>query len=622
MKCFNILAGILLILLMGACTREKNMQYPLTVDNPFVTHSKTSSISIEKMVLTDSATVLSIHATYRPHNWIRIAKGSKLITDGGTELTVVSAEGIQLDSLFWMPDSGEADFTLTFETMPADAKYFDYIECSYEGCFNLYGIYFSADKPDIKVPAEWKNIKYPKDETLPASTLSKDSAVVSGYISGYRPEMDITLTLYYSPFGQNQKDVPVPVDVNGKFRVVATPFLPGSAFLVFQNRAYSFFLVPGKETSIFFDLTKFADESYAPDYKGCMALVGHEMASNLSTKNSFGNLLEHDSLDEKPAAVILPYLNRKLKETCDSIDLMEVSDAYKKLSKISAETEYMNMRFNFDRYWTNLCMRQANISSQKEYQTFMANFKHPASSVVDSLKTNVPSLECINVPYFSLSHSILNLYVQNQEIFPAITNPDNAEVFKAYALMTKFEGGSTLSDDEMKEFDSFKNPSFKELLDNRIAERKAKLEALKENKSAHIHELDDVAPDKILNTILEKYQGKAVLLDIWATWCGPCRSAHKTILPLKEELKNEEVVFVYLTGTTSPVDKWGEMIKEISGEHYYLTGEQYQSVLSQFESQGVPTYLVFDRNGNFEYKSVGFPGNETMKANLLKALEK
>ena len=64
------------------------------------------------------------------------------------------------------------------------------------------------------------------------------------------------------------------------------------------------------------------------------------------------------------------------------------------------------------------------------------------------------------------------------------------------------------------------------------------------------------------------------------------------------------------------------MIKEISGEHYYLTNEQYQSVLSQYESQGVPTYLIFDKNGNFIYKSVGYPGNETMKANLLKALEK
>ena len=622
MKRINLFAGIFLILLIVACTGRKNMHYPISVDNPFVTFTKTNIISIAKIELTDSATVLSVHATYSPHNWIRIAKGCKLITDGGIELPVISTDGIQLDSLFWMPDSGEADFTLTFGAMPTNAKYFDFIECTGEGCFNLYGIYFSSDKPEIKIPDEWKNIKYPENETLPASTYSKDSAVVSGFISGYRPDMDITPTLYYLPFGQNQKDVSVPVDVNGNFRIVVTPYLPGSAFLVMQNYAYSVLLVPGEKTSIFIDLTKSSDKSYNPDFKGYLALVEHEATNTSDDKFSFKNLVEYDSLNGKSAADILPYLNNKLKETCDSIDSMKKSDAYKQLGKISVETEYLNIRFNFDQYWTNRCMRQANISSEQEYQRFIKNFKHPSAALVDSLKTNIPSLDCINVPYFSFVNDIFNLYIRNQENFPAITNPDNAEIFKAYALLTKFESGSPLSEDEMKEFDTFKNASFKELLEERIAERKAKMEALKENKSVHIHELDDLAPDKILTAILERYRGKAVFFDIWATWCGPCRAAHKTIQPLKEELKDEDVVFVYLTGTTSPVDKWSEMIKEISGEHYYLTNEQYQSVLSQYESQGVPTYLIFDRNGNFIYKSVGYPGNETMKANLLKALGK
>lgn len=621
MKHFSLFTAIFFILLMAACTGEKNMQYPLIVENPFVTFSKTSSIAVEKIDLTDSATVLSIHATYAPHQWITISKECKLISDGGTELPLLSAEGIQIDSLFWMPDSGEADFTLTFGAMPASAKYFDFIECDHDGCFNLYGIYFSSDKPEINIPSEWKNIRYPENETLPASTFSKDSAVVTGCLLGYRPEMEIALALYYSPFGQNQKDVSVPVDENGNFKIVTTPYLPGSAFLVMQRSAYSIFLVPGEETSILIDLTKLSDKTYSPTFKGSLALLEHEMNNKAGDKFSFGNLLEFDALNEKPAAVILSYLNSKLKEAGDSIESMKVSDVYRELIKINAEMEYMNMRFSFDRYWMNLCMRRANISSQEEYTAFIKDFKHLPTALIDSLKTNIPSLDCINTPHFSFASGIFGLYVRNQENFPTITNPDNIEAFKAYALLTKFESGTQLNDEEMKEFDSFKNPFFKELLEERIAERNAKMEALKGNKSAHIHELDEVAPDKILNTILEKYNGKAVLFDIWATWCGPCRAAHKTILPLKEELKND-VVFVYLTGTTSPVDKWSEMIKEISGDHYYLTGEQYQTVLKQYESQGVPTYLIFDTTGNFVYKSIGYPGNETMKQNLLKAMGK
>ncbi|MFV0593079.1 MAG: TlpA family protein disulfide reductase [Draconibacterium sp.] len=622
MKHFSLFTGIFLILLMAACTGEKTMQYPLTVENPFVTFSKTSSISITKMELTDSATVLSVHATYRPHNWITISKECQLISDGGTALPLLSAEGIQIDSLFGMPESGEADFILTFGAMPANAKYFDFIECDHDGCFNLYGIYFSSDKPEMEIPSEWKNISYPENEILPVSTISKDSAVVTGSLLGYRPEMDIAVKLYYSPFGQNQKDLTVPLDANGNFRLVTTPYLPGSAFLVVQRYAYSIFLVPGEETSVFLDLTKLADETFTPEFKGSLATLQHEMNDKSADKFSLGKLLEYDALNEKPAAVILPYLDNKLKEAGDSIESMEVSDAYRQLIKMNTEMEYLNTRFNFDRYWMSLCMRRANVSSQEEYMSFMKDFKHLPAALTDSLKVNVPTPDCLNSPYFSLASNIFSLYIRNTEIFPTIINPENNEAFKAFALFTKFEGGTPLTDEEMQEFNSFKNPSYKELLEERIVEKNAKMEALKENKSAHIRELDNVAPEKILSTILEKYSGKAVLFDIWATWCGPCKAAHKTILPLKEELKNDNVVFVYLTGPTSPVDTWSEMIKEISGEHYFLTNEQYQTILKQYESQGVPTYLIFDTAGKFVYKSIGFPGNETMKENLLKAMGK
>jgi hypothetical protein len=44
--------------------------------------------------------------------------------------------------------------------------------------------------------------------------------------------------------------------------------------------------------------------------------------------------------------------------------------------------------------------------------------------------------------------------------------------------------------------------------------------------------------------------------------------------------------------------------------------------MKQFESQGVPTYLIFDVNGKFSYKSIGYPGNDTMKTEMLKAMGK
>jgi hypothetical protein len=97
---------------------------------------------------------------------------------------------------------------------------------------------------------------------------------------------------------------------------------------------------------------------------------------------------------------------------------------------------------------------------------------------------------------------------------------------------------------------------------------------------------------------------------------------HKAMEPVKEELKDSDVVFVYLTGPSSPMQTWQEMIAAIPGEQYYLTGEQYSQVLKDNQSGGIPTYLLYDRQGQQVYRQVGFPGASEIKEQIEKALNK
>ena len=139
------------------------------------------------------------------------------------------------------------------------------------------------------------------------------------------------------------------------------------------------------------------------------------------------------------------------------------------------------------------------------------------------------------------------------------------------------------------------------------------------NESVFFKKYDGVAPENILQTILDNYKGKAVLIDMWATWCGPCRAGHKTMAPLKEELKGRNIKFIYITPPSSPPTTWLEMIKDIDGDHYYLTEEQNHYILSHFESEGIPTYAIYDTKGHQTYKSIGFPGNDVIRIELEKA---
>jgi thiol-disulfide isomerase/thioredoxin len=153
------------------------------------------------------------------------------------------------------------------------------------------------------------------------------------------------------------------------------------------------------------------------------------------------------------------------------------------------------------------------------------------------------------------------------------------------------------------------------------AEQKRIAEKLNNQQSVYYKKLDDVAPENILQTILDKYKGKVVLIDIWATWCGPCKAGHKAMAPWKQELKGKDIQFIYITSPTSPLATWQEMIKDIDGDHYYLTRDQYNYILNKFESQGIPTYALYDAQGQQTFKNIGFPGLEPFKAavdNVLK----
>ena len=136
------------------------------------------------------------------------------------------------------------------------------------------------------------------------------------------------------------------------------------------------------------------------------------------------------------------------------------------------------------------------------------------------------------------------------------------------------------------------------------------------NESVFFKKYDGVAPENILQTILDNYKGKAVLIDLWETWCGPCRAGHKAMAPMKEQMKGQNVQFVYIASPSSPPTTWQRMITDIDGDHYYLTEEQNHYILQHFESSGIPTYAIYDTKGHQTYKSIGFPGNDVIRKEL------
>jgi thiol-disulfide isomerase/thioredoxin len=128
--------------------------------------------------------------------------------------------------------------------------------------------------------------------------------------------------------------------------------------------------------------------------------------------------------------------------------------------------------------------------------------------------------------------------------------------------------------------------------------------------------------DRFFDSLIKKYRGKVVYVDFWATWCSPCREGITRIKPLKEEMKKEDVVFVYITNPTSVEKDYKTMVPDIKGEHFKVTADEWNLLMSKFNIIGIPHYALVGRNGRIVNSNMAHLENEPLKKVLFDELKK
>lgn len=150
---------------------------------------------------------------------------------------------------------------------------------------------------------------------------------------------------------------------------------------------------------------------------------------------------------------------------------------------------------------------------------------------------------------------------------------------------------------------------------------KQKLKDIKFKNDCTVNTVPKDAGENVFETIMQKYKGRVVYVDFWATWCGPCRSGITRIKPLKEEMSKDDVAFVYITNNSSPENKWKSMISDIKGEHYRVSKDEWNYLSSKFNITGIPHYVLVDKNGTVVKPHLRHMNNDGLKTMLNKYIE-
>jgi thiol-disulfide isomerase/thioredoxin len=113
------------------------------------------------------------------------------------------------------------------------------------------------------------------------------------------------------------------------------------------------------------------------------------------------------------------------------------------------------------------------------------------------------------------------------------------------------------------------------------------------------------------NISMDALHGKVVLVEFWATWCGPCKEAFPELVNLYRKAANERFVFVSVS-TDDNQDSWRQFLTKNHPDWPQTndaSGKLHRLFFPPGARSGIPTYFVIDGEGIIRLNFVGWgPG--------------
>lgn len=155
-------------------------------------------------------------------------------------------------------------------------------------------------------------------------------------------------------------------------------------------------------------------------------------------------------------------------------------------------------------------------------------------------------------------------------------------------------------------YTKYLTPSVKSIIDyqNKIAEP---------NSNDKIQLIDNYENIDTFDELIKALKGQKVFVDIWGTWCGPCKREFQQKEKYSELLKTKNITALYICeGKNSKKKIWEEMIKfyDLEGHHLLANKKLVADIIDRFGRNGsfsYPRYILVDENGNVVNEQASYP---------------
>ncbi|GAB3419225.1 TlpA family protein disulfide reductase [Niabella aquatica] len=243
------------------------------------------------------------------------------------------------------------------------------------------------------------------------------------------------------------------------------------------------------------------------------------------------------------------------------------------------------------------------------------------------------------LPYYNISldsgKAIVNKKGKAYINWLAVKNTNDAFVAEAFLAQQLFattnEKELAISRGLLAELkSSYPHSPFYKRLSGRVNELETMLS--KNLKDENIRIFDNYKAVQSIYPVIHSLKGKVVYLDVWGTWCGPCKAELQNTPKLKEHFKNKEVAFVYLDMDDDEKDStWKEYIRinELHGIHLRKNNNDIEPFWKELlenapdKERYYPQYFIFDRTGKLVIPKAKRPGEgEALYKQLEEVLER